>query len=260
MLAETHGVILYQEQVIEVAMALSGFTAGQADSLRRSMTRKRSRDAMIGLWTQFREGAEQKGISAEIARTVFKKLLGFASYGFPKAHAAAFAILAYQSCWLKYYYPTEFLCALLNNQPMGFYPSHVLVNDAKRHGVRVFAPDINLSGVRCDVEDRNGIRIGLAYIKSLGGDAARRIVLERADNGPYLSLADFIRRCPQSPDAIENLIAVGAFDRFGLGRREALWQVGLVHFLEAIRRWQAHSGGSERATDCLAIAGRAGHG
>jgi error-prone DNA polymerase len=226
-LQETHGVILYQEQVIEVAMALSGFTAGQADALRRSMTRKRSRDAMIGLWTQFRDGAVALGRTAEIARTVFKKLLGFASYGFPKAHAAAFAVLAYQSCWLKYYYPTEFLCALLNNQPMGFYPAHVLINDAKRHGVRIFAPDVNQSGVRCAVEDRNGIRIGLAYVKSLSGDAARRIVIEREANGPYQSLADFIRRCPIGPDAIENLIAVGAFDRFGLGRREALWQVGL---------------------------------
>jgi error-prone DNA polymerase len=128
---------------------------------------------------------------------------------------------------LKYYYPTEFLCALLNNQPMGFYPSHVLINDAKRHGVRVFAPDINQSGVRCAVEDRNGIRVGLAYVRSLSGEAARRIVLEREANGPYRSLADFIRRCPVGPDATENLIAVGAFDRFGLGRREALWQVGL---------------------------------
>jgi error-prone DNA polymerase len=226
-LQETHGVILYQEQVIEVAMALAGFTAGQADALRRSMTRKRSRDAMISLWTQFRDGAVRNGVDAAIAKTVFKKLLGFASYGFPKAHAAAFAILAYQSCWLKYYYPTEFITALLNNQPMGFYPSHVLINDARRHGVRVFAPDINSSGVRCTVEDLNGIRIGLGYVRSLGGDAARQIVQEREANGPYRSLADFMRRCPISQDAIENLIVVGAFDRFGLGRREALWQVGL---------------------------------
>jgi error-prone DNA polymerase len=182
---------------------------------------------MIALWTQFRDGATAKGVPVEIARNVFRKLLGFASYGFPKAHAAAFAVLAFQSCWLKYYYPTEFLCALLNNQPMGFYPSHVLINDAKRHGVRVFGPDINGSGVRCAVEDRNGIRIGLAYVKTLSGDAARRIVLEREANGPYQSMADFIRRCPVSPDAVENLIAVGAFDRFGLSRREALWQVGL---------------------------------
>ena len=226
-LAETHGVILYQEQVIGVAIALAGFTAGQADAMRRSMTRKRSRDAMIALWTQFRDGAKARGVELETAKTVFKKLLGFASYGFPKAHAAAFAVLAYQSCWLKYYYPTEFLCALLNNQPMGFYPSHVLINDAKRHGVRVFAPDIAGSGVRCTVEDRNAIRVGLAYVRSLSGDAARRIVIEREENGPYLSLADFVRRCPLSADAIENLILVGAFDRFGLGRREALWQVGL---------------------------------
>ncbi|HRA47347.1 MAG TPA: DNA polymerase III subunit alpha, partial [Thermomicrobiales bacterium] len=226
-LQETHGVILYQEQVIEVAMALAGFSAGQADALRRSMTRKRSREAMISLWTQFRDGAIRQGVGVEIARTVFKKLLGFASYGFPKAHAAAFAILAYQSCWLKFYYPTEFITALLNNQPMGFYPSHVLINDARRHGVRVFPPDINTSGVRCQVEDRNGIRIGLGYVRSLGGDAARRMVLEREAHGEYRSLADFVRRCPLSLDAIENLIVVGAFDRFGLGRREALWQVGL---------------------------------
>ena len=105
-------------------------------------------------------------------------------------------MLAYQSCWLKYYYPAEFLCALLNNQPMGFYPPHVLINDAKRHGLRILAPDINGSGVRCTVEERNGIRIGLGYVKALSGEAARRIVLEREANGPYRSLADFVRRVP----------------------------------------------------------------
>ncbi|MCC6943448.1 MAG: DNA polymerase III subunit alpha, partial [Thermomicrobiales bacterium] len=136
-LKETHGVVLYQEQVVQVAMALAGFTAGQADALRRSMTRKRSREAMVALWDQFRDGALTNGVSEQVARNVFKKLLGFASYGFPKAHAAAFAVLAFQSCWLKFYYPAEFTCALLNNQPMGFYPPHVLTNDAKRHGLRV---------------------------------------------------------------------------------------------------------------------------
>ena len=119
------------------------------------------------------------------------------------------------------------MTALLNNQPMGFYPSHVLINDSRRHGVRVFAPDINTSGVRCAVEDKNGIRIGLGYVRSLSGDTARRIVLEREANGPFRSLAEFMRRCPIGADAIENLIIIGAFDRFGLGRREALWQVGL---------------------------------
>jgi error-prone DNA polymerase len=225
-LQETHGVILYQEQVIQVAMALAGFTAGQADALRRSMSRKRSRDAMLSLWNQFRDGAEKKGVLRETARNVFKKLLGFAEYGFPKAHAAAFAVLAYQSCWLKFYYPAEFTCALLNNQPMGFYPPHVITNDAKRHGLRIFPPDINISGIRCSVEG-NAIRIGLGYIEELGEKPVQAIVLERAANGPYRSLADLVRRVPIPTAAVENMIVVGAFDRFGLARREALWQLGL---------------------------------
>jgi error-prone DNA polymerase len=226
-LEETHGVILYQEQVIQVAMALAGFTAGQADALRRSMSRKRSREAMIGLWEQFREGAKNNGVPLETAKNVFKKLLGFAEYGFPKAHAAAFAVLAYQSCWLKFYHPAEFMCALLNNQPMGFYPPHVLTNDAKRHGLRIIPPDINISGIRCSVENGNGIRIGLGYIEELGEKPAQAIVLEREAHGPYRSLADLVRRVPLPTAAIENMILVGAFDRFGLGRREALWQLGL---------------------------------
>ncbi|CAN5866827.1 error-prone DNA polymerase [soil metagenome] len=225
-LRETHGVILYQEQVIQVSMALAGFSAGQADALRRSMSRKRSREAMIQLWDQFRDGAMARGVSREIARDVFKKLLGFASYGFPKAHAAAFAVLAFQSCWLKHYHPAEFTCALLNNQPMGFYPPHVLTNDAKRHGLRVFGPDINLSQLRCSVEG-NAIRIGIGYVQGMGEETAKGIVLERMRGGAYLSLADFLRRVPLSTGATENLVMVGAFDRFGLGRREALWLLGL---------------------------------
>ena len=226
-LAETHGVILYQEQVLQVSMELAGFSAGEAEGLRRAMTRKRSAEAMERVWENFRDGAMARGVTLQTAEDVFNKLRGFASYGFPKAHAAAFAVLAFQSCWLKYYYPAEFMCALLNNQPMGFYPSHVLTNDAKRHGIRIMAPDINLSGLRCRVEGGNGIRVGFGYINGMGAEAAQRIVLERETNGPYRSLSDLVRRVPLSVDASENLIAVGSFDRFGLGRREALWQLGL---------------------------------
>jgi len=227
-LRETLGVILYQEQVIAVAMAMAGFTAGQADQLRRAMTRKRSHEAMIRLRDQFLEGARaREDVPEKTARRVFDKLLGFAEYGFPKSHAAAFAVLAYQSAWLKHYYPAEFACALLNNQPMGFYPPHVLVNDAKRHGVRIFPPDVNQSLVRCSIEG-NAIRIGLGSIADLGDDAANRIVLERETNGPYRSLADLVRRQALRLEAAENLVAVGAAsDSFGLGRREALWQLGL---------------------------------
>src|SRR5581483_6504123 len=119
-LKETLGVILFQEQVLQVAMAIAGFTAGQADSLRRAMSRKRSHEAMAELWPQFRAGAAARGVDETTARTVFEKLLGFAAFGFPKSHSAAFALLAYESAWLKLHYPAPFYCALFNNQPMGF--------------------------------------------------------------------------------------------------------------------------------------------
>ena len=241
-LEETLGVVLYQEQVLGVAMALAGFTAGQADQLRRAMTRKRSREAMIRLRELFLTGAANKRVAPATAEAVFEKLLGFAEYGFPKSHAAAFALLAYQSSWLKHHHPTEFTCALLNNQPMGFYPPHVLTNDAKRHGVRVLPPDVNRSAVRCTVDDR-AVRIGLGYVAELGEEAAGRVVAERMAGGPYRSLADLVRRVPLRLEAAESLVAVGAAaDCFGLGRREALWQLGL--FLPA----RAFGGGTTTKT------------
>ncbi|MDQ3226513.1 MAG: error-prone DNA polymerase, partial [Chloroflexota bacterium] len=225
-LRETLGVVLYQEQVLGVAMALAGFSAGQADQLRRAMTRKRSREAMIRLWDQFREGALNRGVDKPTASKVFKKLIGFAEYGFPKSHATAFAILAYQSSWLKHYYPAEFVCALLNNQPMGFYPPHVLTNDAKRHGVRILPPGINESGVKCSVAG-NAVRIGLGYVAEVGESIAAHLVAERNTAGPFQSLADVMRRAPLRIEAAESLVGVGIADSFGLGRREALWQLGL---------------------------------
>ncbi|MGH9176389.1 MAG: DNA polymerase III subunit alpha, partial [Vicinamibacterales bacterium] len=229
-LRETYGVILYQEQVIEVAVRLAGFTAGQADSLRRSMSRKRSLAAMDRFWEMFREGAAANGVDEETARTVFDKLLGFAAYGFPKSHAAAFAVLAYQSCWLKYYYPAEFYCALFNNQPMGFYPPHAFANDAQRHGTPLYPPDVNLSGERCTVEGQ-AVRIGFNYVDGIGEDVARALAKERARGGPYRSLIDLARRTRLPPgrrrEMVEHLILVGACDSFGLRRRELLWQLGL---------------------------------
>lgn len=226
-LHETLGVILYQEQVVQVAEALAGFSAGQADQLRRAMTRKRSEEAMDRIRDEFIDGAERNGVKYDIAITVFKKLAGFAQYGFPKSHAAAFGLLAYQSCWLKQRHPAEFLCSLLNNQPMGFYAPHVLINDGRRSGVRTFSPDINKSEVKCTVEGSRSVRIGLAFVKGLREEAAERIVAERRRNGAYQSLADLIRRVALRPDAIQNLIASGACDGFGLWRREMLWQIGL---------------------------------
>jgi len=226
-LKETLGVILYQEQVVQVAEALAGFSAGQADQLRRAMTRKRSVEAMASIRDEFIEGAVRNKVEHDVANTVFTKLSGFAEYGFPKSHAAAFGLLAYQSCWLKYYFPAEFLCSLLNNQPMGFYAPHVLINDGKRSGVQIFRPDINESNVECTVEGSRSVRIGLTFVKGLHEEAAERIVEERRRNDAYRSLADLIRRVALRPDAIQNLVASGACDGFGLQRREMLWQIGL---------------------------------
>ena len=152
-LGETLGVILYQEQVLQVAMALAGFSAGQAESLRRAMSRKRSREAMAQLKEQFIAGCLERGVSMKAAQSAFSKIEGFAEFGFPKAHAAAFGLLAYQTAWLRTYYPAESLCALFNAQPMGFYAPHVLVNDGKRHGIVVLPPDINRSAANCTIED-----------------------------------------------------------------------------------------------------------
>jgi error-prone DNA polymerase len=157
-LRSTFGVVVFQDQVLEVAIALAGFTVGEAEGLRRAMSRKRSHVALEAYRGRFVEGAAGKGVSAEVADTVFDKLVGFSGFGFPKAHAAAFGLLAYQSQWLRRHYPAEFLCALLNEQPMGFYPPATLVRDAQRRGVEVLPPDVNLSAATCAIELVSGDR------------------------------------------------------------------------------------------------------
>ena len=227
-LSETLGVILFQEQVLQVAMALAGFTAGQAESLRRAMSRKRSKEAIAKLKEQFIEGCLRNGVSREVAETVFRRIAGFAEFGFPKAHAAAFGLLAYQTAWLRTYYPAEFLCALFNAQPMGFYGPHVLVNDGRRHGVEVLPPDINLGGANCTVQG-DAVRVGLRYVAGLSEATARELEEQREASGPFHSLFDFLERTRLKREPIENLIVCSAFDGFGLERRELLWQLGLIY-------------------------------
>src|SRR3954471_14614446 len=151
-LRETLGVIVFQDQVLEVATALAGFSIGEAEGLRRAMSRKRSEEAIEALRPRFIRGALEQGVTEELANSVYDKLVGFSGFGFPKSHSAAFALLAYQSAWLRHHYPAEFLCALLNAQPMGFYPPASLVRDAQRRGVETRPPDVNISGAKCTVE------------------------------------------------------------------------------------------------------------
>ncbi len=227
-LSETLGVILFQDQVLQVAMALAGFTAGQGESLRRAMSRKRSKEAIAKLKQQFIGGCLRNGVSKQVAEAVFRKVAGFAEFGFPKAHAAAFGLLAYQTAWLRTYYPTESLCALFNAQPMGFYGPHVLLNDGKRHGVEALPPDIRRSDAKSTVEG-DAVRVGLRYVKGLSETTACEVEEEWKRGGEFRSLFDFLERTCLKREAMENLIACGAFDCFGLERRELLWQLGLIY-------------------------------
>jgi error-prone DNA polymerase len=232
-LRSTFGVVVFQDQVLEVAIALAGFTVGEAEGLRRAMSRKRSHDALEAYRGRFVAGAAEKGVDEQVADTVFDKLVGFSGFGFPKAHAAAFGLLAYQSTWLRHYYPAEFLCALLNEQPMGFYPPATLVRDAQRHGVEILPVDVNLSGARCAVE-WGAVRIGLNYISSLGKAEGEALVAERETGGPFAGVADLARRTQLSYDGLEALVNGGACDGFWRPRRELLWELGLVFRAQSV--------------------------
>ncbi|HEY2940744.1 MAG TPA: error-prone DNA polymerase [Gaiellaceae bacterium] len=226
-LRETLGVVVFQEQVLSVAIALAGFSVGEAEGLRRAMSRKRSREAVEAFHERFVEGALGRGVDRETAERVFQKLNGFAAFGFPKSHAAAFGLLAYQSAWLRHHYPGEFLCALLNAQPMGFYPPASLVRDAQRRGVEVRPPDVNRSAAECALEEE-AVRIGLSYVRSLGEDEAKAVVAERARSGPFRDVRDLAQRSELDRARLEALVASGTCDSFGRGRRKLLWELGLV--------------------------------
>ena len=226
-LRDTLGVVVFQDQVLEVAIALAGFTTGEAESLRRAMSRKRSRDALERHRQRFCAGAAARGVDEAIALRVFEKVVAFSEFGFPKSHAAAFAILAYQSAWLHRSYPAEFLCALLNAQPMGFYPPATLLRDGERRGVEIRPPDVNRSGVACAVEAGGGVvRIGLGYVKGVG-TRAEGLVAERAAEGRYSNLGELVRRAPLASDQLEGLIRAGACDGFDPNRRRLLWELPL---------------------------------
>ena len=239
-LRETLGVVVFQDQVLEVAMALAGFSVGEAEGLRRAMSRKRSEAAIEAFRERFIEGAAAKGVSAELANHVYDKLVGFSGFGFPKSHAAAFGLLAYQSAWLRHHYPAEFLCALLNEQPMGFYPPASLVRDAQRRDVEVRPPHLNRSEAKCSVED-GAVRVGLEYVESIGDDEAEELAAERARNGPFRTVVELAQRAPLTRDGLESLIASGACDSLGK-RRTLLWELGLVPRSQSV----PGSGGEER--------------
>jgi error-prone DNA polymerase len=245
-LSETLGVIVFQEQVIRVAMAVAGFAPADADQLRRAMSRSRSQEAMAALRQHFVTGAQANGLDKTTAAEIFAQLEGFAGFGFCKSHAAAFALVAYQTLYLKAYFPAEFSCALLNHQPLGFYPPEVLVGDARRHGVPVLHPNVNYSRVDCTLEPvvpvvavaletpeaaSLSIRLGLRYVHGLGEAWQSRIVEQRGDH-PFQNLKDFCRRTLLPKPIVENLIRAGVMENLGGTRRDLLWELGGLAYQE----------------------------
>ncbi len=231
-LRETLGTIVFQEQVLEVAMALAGFSAAAAEGLRRAMSRKRSEAALRAHHELFVEGAVERQVPVETAERVWEQIQGFSGFGFPKAHSVAFGLLAYQSAWLRIHYAPEFLCSLLNEQPMGFYPPDALVHEAQRRGVRLAGPDANRSRVPCHVERPRGglvVRIGLGYVKGVREEEMESLVRERERDGLYRGIADLASRSGAGRDGLERLAWAGGLDRLvGTGRRKALWETGVM--------------------------------
>ena len=225
-LGETLGVILYQEQVLQVAHDLAGMSYAEADGFRRAMTHDRTSEEMEKMRGSFISSAAGNRVDKRIAERVFEQLAAFAAYGFCKAHAATYAILAYQTLWLKCHYPAEFFAAVLSNQPMGYYPPRVLVAEARRCGVEIMPPDINRSSDRY-TGGGGAIRVGLAQLKGMSNRALQSILAQRAE-GRFTSLRDFVLRTRVGQPILGNLIRVGAFDSLG-GREEMLSELpGLV--------------------------------
>ena len=251
-LKETLGVILFQEQILRVAMAVAGFSPAAADKLRRAMSRARSSADMEKLRAPFVDGARAKGVEGNVANEIFRQIAAFAEFGFCKSHAAAFALTAYHTAHLKLYYPSEFYVALLNNQPMGFYSPAVIAGDAKRHGVAIQPVHVNLSREKAVVEEcsdggemhpvdssntiarrrtcrTHDVRLGFESVKGLGAAEAKDIVDERDRGSSFNSFDEFARRVGLKEEALRNLALLGAFDAFGEARRELLWRARDAH-------------------------------
>ncbi|MDX1415517.1 MAG: error-prone DNA polymerase [Candidatus Promineifilaceae bacterium] len=225
-LAETLGVILFQEQVLKVARDMAGFTAGQGEQLRRALGAKRATEKIESFRDTFLTGALQSGVPRDVAELVFEQLLAFGGYSFAKSHAAAFSVLVYQSGWLKKYHPDAFYTALLNNQPMGFWNAAVLVNEIRRQGMLVLPIDIRFSRLNCSIEDE-GIRLGLNYVKNLKEEQIECILTER-EKEAFDNLLDFCRRTRINRSAVENIIVAGGMDGWGIPRRQLLWELGTL--------------------------------
>jgi len=265
-LERTLGIPVFQEQLMQMAMAVGECSGEDADLLRRAMGSKRGLEKIESLRTKLYEGMASNGLTGEVADEIYGRIQAFANFGFAESHSLSFSLLVYASSWLKLHYPGVFLAGLLRAQPMGFYSPASLTADARRHGVEVRRPDLQLSGVEAGMEpladsergatglprctdriqppvgpfDRSepdvssqhrrdgnwAVRLGLAAVNRIGTKVAERIVAEREASGPYRSMEDLVRRTSLTTAQLESLATAGAFDCFELSRREALWRAG----------------------------------
>jgi error-prone DNA polymerase len=221
-LKRTLGVPLFQEQGMRMAIEAAGFSPGQADQLRRAMGHKRSRERMAEIYPKLVDGMVQNGIDREAAHQLFHMLEGFADYGFPESHAASFALLTYASSYVKCHEPAIFLAAILNVQPMGFYSTEVLVNDARRHDVIVKPVEVNASEFWSFVDGEGATRLGFHVVRGLG-EAQRDRLSAALARGPFADLEEFAARTGLLKDALENLAIAGAFTPWFATRRDAMW-------------------------------------
>jgi error-prone DNA polymerase len=250
-LGRTHGVPLFQEQVMKLAMVAAGFTAGEADNLRRAMGTWRTSGRLEGVLVLLTRRMEERGIHPDYARQIADQIKGFGEYGFPESHAASFALLAYASAWMKCHHPDVFTAALLNSLPMGFYPATTLLEDARRHGVSVLPFSVNHSHWDCSLEGPRTlrddgteclqIRLGMGLIRGLSHAAMEPLFMERTAHGAFLSVQDFVVRTGLSSPVLLKLALAGAFSAFDVERREGLWNVlgiwgGDSPLLEGTRR------------------------
>ncbi|MEO9181352.1 MAG: OB-fold nucleic acid binding domain-containing protein, partial [Acidimicrobiales bacterium] len=224
-LRRTLGVPLFQEQLMEMAVAVAGFSPAESDELRQAMAAKRSELRMMKLKSRFYAGMAQNDITGGAADQLFDALAAFSNFGFPESHAVSFAHLVYCSAWLKLHYPAAFLVSMLNAQPLGFWSSQSLVADAQRHGVRVKRPDVNHSCVEATLEgpaDDPDVRLGLSDLRTIGDELATRIV----EGAPWRDSSDLVRRASAQQHHLEVLAAAGALDSFGESRRAQAWSAG----------------------------------
>jgi error-prone DNA polymerase len=229
-LQRTLGVPIFQEQVMQLAMVAAGFSAGEADQLRRAMAAWKRKGGLEQFESKLLNGMKARGYSEEFAQQIFRQIKGFGEYGFPESHSASFALLAYASSWLKHYHPAAFVCALLNSQPMGFYAPAQLVRDAQRHGVKVLPVDVNRSEHDCTLErvetvgPARAVRLGLRMVKGLSGSGIEALCDARRHKD-FTGVQDLASRAKLNKSDMQSLAAAGALKHLAGDRHQAFWQV-----------------------------------